>query len=63
VLDSGEPVYATRLNCGRPVSRVAARRRFDVTKPQIPPANPYEDFEETRERLRQAEAVSGFEKL
>jgi hypothetical protein len=60
--DSPESL-ATRLNCGRTVSRVASRRIFDSIKTYIPPGNPHEDFEETRQRIRQADAAFKFENI
>lgn len=60
--DSPESL-ATRLNCGRTVSRVASRRVFDVIRTYIPPGNPYEDFDETRQRMRHADAAFKFEDI
>jgi hypothetical protein len=57
--DSPEAL-ATRINSGRTVSRVAARKLYDNFKVHPPPANPYEDFEITRQRMRGAEAISSF---
>jgi hypothetical protein len=57
--DSPEAL-ATRINAGRTVSRVAARRIYDKIKVYAPPGNPAEDFEITRQRMRGAEAVASF---
>lgn len=54
--DSPEAL-ATRINCGRNVSRVAARQKFDEIKGLAPAGNPTENFEETRNRMRAAEAI------
>jgi hypothetical protein len=51
---------ATRINCGRSVSRVKSRMTFDAIIGLAPPGNPTEDFEITRYRMRAADAVSGF---
>jgi superfamily II DNA/RNA helicase len=51
---------ATRINNGKTISRVAARKIYDKIKPFIPPGTPYEDFEVTRQRIRSAEAVWNF---
>jgi hypothetical protein len=60
--DSPEAL-ATRLNCGRTVSRVASRLIFESIKMYIPLGNPLEDFEETRQRMRQADAAFQFEQI
>ena len=60
--DSPESL-ATRLNCGRTVSRVTSRRIFDSIKTYMPPGNPHEDFEETRQRMRQADAAFKFKDI
>jgi hypothetical protein len=57
--DSPEAL-ATRINTGRTVSRVAARKIYDNLKIYAPPGNPYEDFEITRQRMRGAEAILSF---
>jgi hypothetical protein len=54
--DSPEAL-ATRINCGRNVSRVGARRIFDKIKELAPHGNPIEIFEETRNRKRAAQAI------
>ena len=54
--DSPEAL-ATRINCGRSVSRVGARRTFDKIKNFAPMGEPTENFEETRNRMRAAEAI------
>jgi superfamily II DNA/RNA helicase len=48
--DSPEAL-AVRLSMGRDVSRVKARRVFEEIKNRIPLGNPFEDFEETRQRV------------
>jgi hypothetical protein len=55
--DSPEAL-ATRINCGRSASRVAARRTFDEIKGFASTGSPTEDFEETRNRMRAADALS-----
>jgi hypothetical protein len=60
--DSPESL-ATRLNCGRSMSRVAARTHFDKIKIHIPARIPAESFEDTRERMRHADAVWTFDNL
>ncbi len=57
--DSPEAL-ATRINCGRDVSRVAARRIYDKIKAHASVGSPTESFDETRQRMRGAEAVSEF---
>lgn len=54
--DSPEAL-ATRINCGRSVSRVGARRIFDKIKNLAPNGEPTENFEETRSRMRAAGAI------
>jgi hypothetical protein len=49
---------ATRINCGRSASRVAARRTFDEIKGFASTGSPTEDFEETRNHMRAADALS-----
>ncbi len=51
--DSPEAL-ATRLNCGRSVSRVAARQIFEKIRGFASSGTSAEDFENTRERMRQA---------
>ncbi|WP_118856107.1 DEAD/DEAH box helicase [Sphingomonas mesophila] len=58
--DSPETL-ANRLNQGRSVSRVAARAHFETIKAHIPPGNPTESFDDTRERIRHADVVAAFE--
>jgi hypothetical protein len=60
--DSPESL-ATRLNCGRSVSRVGARAHFDKIKAHISPGERTETFDDTRERIRRAEAISTFDDL
>ncbi|MET4180684.1 superfamily II DNA/RNA helicase [Bradyrhizobium sp. JR7.2] len=57
--DSPEAL-ATKINTGRTVSRVAARKIYDNLKVYAPPGTPYEDFEITRQRMRGAEAILSF---
>jgi hypothetical protein len=57
--DSPEAL-ATKVNTGRTVSRVAARKIYNNLKVHAPPGNPYEDFEITRQRMRGAEAILSF---
>jgi len=57
--DSPEAL-ATKVNLGRSVSRVAARRIYDSFKGYAALGNPYEDFEITRQRMHGAEAILGF---
>ena len=57
--DSPEAL-ATRINNGRTLSRVAARKLYDKIKAYIPPGTSHEDFEITRQRMRSAEAVLSF---
>lgn len=57
--DSPEAL-ATKINTGRTVSRVAARKIYDNLKVYALPGTPYEDFEITRHRMRGAEAILSF---
>jgi hypothetical protein len=57
--DSPEAL-ATRLNCDRSISRVAARRIFEKIRSFATAGSPTEEFEITRERMRQADAISQF---
>src|SRR5882724_1564717 len=57
--DSPEAL-ATRINCGRSISRVMARVTFDTIKSFAAAGSPTEDFEATRQRMRGADAVSKF---
>jgi hypothetical protein len=57
--DSPEAL-ATRINNGRTISRVAARKLYDKIKAYVPPGTSHEDFEITRQRMRGAEAVMSF---
>lgn len=54
---------ATKINCGRDVSRVAARGVFDQIISHAVPGSPTEDFEETRRRMSLAEDVWLFSAL
>jgi hypothetical protein len=60
--DSPEAL-ATRLNCEQTVSRVASRLVFDAIKTFMPPGNPHEEFEESRQRMRHAAAAFKFEDI
>jgi superfamily II DNA/RNA helicase len=55
--DSPEAL-ATRINCGRSISRVKARVTFDAIKSLAPLGTQIEDFEETRRRMRGAADIS-----
>jgi superfamily II DNA/RNA helicase len=55
--DSPEAL-ATRINRGRNTSRVMARVTFDAIKGLAAVGNPTEDFEETQQRMRHADAIS-----
>jgi hypothetical protein len=59
----GPEALATRINCGRSASRVAARRTFDRIKGLASAGSPTEDFEVTRHRMRVADAGSNFTAL
>jgi hypothetical protein len=60
--DSPESL-AVRLEAGRQISRVAARRLFDGVAPHLIPGAPNEAFEATQARVRNAMAVSIFHDL
>jgi hypothetical protein len=60
--DSPESL-AVRLEAGRQVSRVAARRLFDEVAPHLIPGTPTEPFEITRTRVRNAMGVATFDAL
>lgn len=60
--DSPESL-AMRMNCGRGVSRVGARREFERVKHLVPATAGPETFERTRERVRHAEIISAFDIL
>jgi hypothetical protein len=55
--DSPEAL-ATRINWGRSTSRVAARQIYESIRVHASAGDPTEDFEETRHRIRDAEALS-----
>jgi hypothetical protein len=57
--DSPEAL-ATRVNCGRGISRVMSRVTFDAIKRLAPAGTATEDFETTRQRMRSADALSKF---
>jgi hypothetical protein len=56
----GPEALAARINCGRSVSRVAARRTFDGIKALALAGSQTENFEETRLRMRAADTISRF---
>jgi hypothetical protein len=60
--DSPESL-AVRLEAGRQVSRVAARRLFNQAAPHLTPGTPTEPFETTQARVRNAMVVVMFEDL
>ncbi|MEP9397610.1 DEAD/DEAH box helicase [Mesorhizobium sp. KR2-14] len=60
--DSPESL-ATSINCGRTVSRVASRKVYDRIKSFALTGSPTEEFEETRNRMRSADAISNFDHL
>jgi hypothetical protein len=60
--DSPEAI-ATRIHCGRDVSRVAARAAYDAIKDLAPTGSPTEDFDETKNRMRAADSASKFKAL
>ncbi len=54
---------AMRLHLTRSVSRVAARKHYDAIRQHIQPGSPKEGFEDTLERIRNADAVARFDDL
>ena len=58
--DSPESL-ATRINCERTVSRVAARVHHERIKRHAPPGNTTESIDETKERMRHADIASSFD--
>ena len=60
--DSPESL-ATRLDLGRSISRVAARVHHSAIDPHIQPGSPTETFDDTLERVRNANIVANFEDL
>jgi hypothetical protein len=60
--DSPESL-AVRLEAGRQISRVAARRLFSQAAPHLTPGTPTEPFETTQARVRNAMVVAMFEDL
>ena len=56
----GPEALATRINCGRNVSRIRSRQIYDEIKSFIEPGSDTENFEDTRQRVREAEALSKF---
>ena len=55
--DSPEAL-ATKINCGRSISRVAARRMFEKIRDFAHGGSLTEGFEITRQRMQQADAIS-----
>ncbi len=60
--DSPETL-AMRINCGREVSRVAARALYEKVRHLVPAGTEAETFERTRERVRHAQLISTFDDL
>lgn len=60
--DSPEAL-ATRINCGRSVSRVGARKAFEGIRKFASVGNPTESFEMTRDRMRSAQMAAAFAAL
>jgi superfamily II DNA/RNA helicase len=60
--DSPESL-ATRINCGRSVSRVAARANYEKIKRHAPPGKPTESIDEIKERMRHADTAFSFHAL
>lgn len=58
--DSAEAL-AMKLHCGRDVSRVAARRRYEMIKHLIQAGTEFETFDGTLERVRNADLASKFD--
>ena len=54
---------AVRLHLTRSVSRVAARKHYDVIRQHIQPGEPNEGFDDTLERIRHADIVASFTDL
>ncbi|MBH1943457.1 hypothetical protein I5L01_04340 [Erythrobacter sp. YJ-T3-07] len=54
---------AVRLHLTRSVSRVAARKHYDAIRQHIQPGSPNESFEETLERIRNADIAASFDDL
>ncbi|MBY8824285.1 DEAD/DEAH box helicase [Sphingomonas colocasiae] len=52
---------AARSILGLSVSRVASRAEFEKWLPHLPPGDPHEDFDATRERVRNAQLVAGLD--
>lgn len=52
---------AMRINCGREVSRVAARALYEKVTHHVRAGSETETFERTRERIRQAQLISAFD--
>ena len=59
----GPDSLAVRLNLTRSVSRVAARKHYDAIRQHIQLGNPNESFEETLERIRNADIAASFDNL
>lgn len=60
--DSPEAL-ATKINCGREVSRVGARKVFERIRNFASAGDPAESFEITRERMRLAQVAAAFAAL
>ncbi|MDR0809383.1 MAG: hypothetical protein LBE86_09730 [Gemmobacter sp.] len=59
----GPDSLAVRLHLTRSVSRVSARNHYDTIRHHIQPDNPNESFEDTLERIRQADVIASFDDL
>ena len=59
----GPDSLAVRLHLTRSVSRVAARKHYDAIRQHIQLGNPNESFEETLERIRNADIAASFDNL
>lgn len=60
--DSPESL-ATRLQLGRSVSRVAAREHYAAIQHHITPGSPTETYDDTMDRIRNANIIAGFDNL
>lgn len=60
--DSPESL-AVRLHLTRSVSRIAARNHYNAIRQHIQPGSPSESFEDTLERIRNADIVAGFDDI
>lgn len=59
----GPDSLAVRLHLTRSVSRVSARKHYDTIRHHIQPGNSNESFEDTLERIRQADVIASFDDL